>query len=479
MHRAPVKDTTPSLTPIRASDGWLCSSRVILTLLFACLLSLSARAQDQVAMLLHERTYTALQGPLDQYVRDVEARFPVKLHVIKGKWETPKEVRELIKTLHHQKAISGVVLVGAMPMHRFFMHESANPNPLYYEDFDLEFVDRNKDGVDDLYKGKAELKIWVASIRATEKSKDDDTTSLRHFFAKTHDYYIGKVVPEPRTLLFSAEPPPADGDGTGDWFKRRGGARFSAPADVTLLEGKACTHKAALEAFKKHSYTLTCVALHSDETGHALFDDDLMAHEIVEFKTGSLITISHGCFAANWTKTEHDKNGPNCGLSWVFGKHLGQAVVGQVRSGGVGFDNLIYERLRAGDYLGKAYLPCKQAHETEHIAAGEVPGDVVSGILLIGNPFLTLKPVKREPDPKKPRIVIKNAVYGDFASNAVVNVTQKITDWLEDSLKIQATADNFTDPANGIEKQLKVDYTVDGVEKTITLEEGQELKIGR
>lgn len=427
-------------------------------------------------MLLHERTYRALQGHVDLYVQDVEARFPVKLHVIKGKWETPKEVRETIKSLHRDKAISGVVLVGAMPMHRFFMHENANPNPLYYEDFDLEFVDNNKDGVDDAYKGTAALKIWVSSIRATEKSRDDDIPELRRFFAKTHDYYTGKVVPELRTLLFGSEVPPEEGDGTGDWFKRRGGARFSAPEDVTLLEGKGCTHKAALEAFKKHSYSLTCVALHSDETGHALFDGDLMAHEIADFKTGSLITISHGCFAANWIKTEHDNNGPNCGLSWVFSKHLGQAVVGQVRSGGVGFDNLIYERLRAGDYLGKAYLPCKQAHEDEHAMGDHVPGDIVSGILMIGNPFLALKPVKRE---ASTRLVIKNAVYGDLANNAVVNVTQKVADWIEEALPVHATAENFGDPANGIEKQLKVDYTLDGVEGTITVDEGQLLKLGK
>jgi hypothetical protein len=247
---------------------------------------------------------------------------------------------------------------------------------------------------------------------------------------------------------------------------------------VTLLEGKACTHKAALEAFKKHSYSLTCVALHSDETGHALYDEDLMAQEIAEMRTGSLITISHGCFAANWTKTEHDNNGPNCGLSWVFGKHLGQAVVGQVRSGGVGFDNLIYERLRAGDYLGKAYLPCKQAHEIEHAMGDHVPGDIVSGILMIGNPFLVLKPVKRNVSDKA-RLVIRNAVYGDLANNAVVNVTQKVADWIEDSLPVEATADNFGDPANGIEKQLKVDYTLYGADQTMIVEEGQPLKISR
>jgi hypothetical protein len=48
---------------------------------------------------------------------------------------------------------------------------------------------------------------------------------------------------------------------------------------------------------------------------------------------------------------------------------------------------------------------------------------------------------------------------------------------MEDALPIKATAEDFGDPAIGIEKQLKVDYTLDGVEQTITIEEGQILKI--
>lgn len=439
--------------------------------------TLHAAESERVAILLHERTEKALAEPLRTYVADVEARFPVKLQLFARDWKTPAEVRAVIKSLHRESPVAGVILVGAMPIHLFFMHEHPNPNPLYYEDLNLEFVDNDKDGVDDAYKGRPELKIWVANIRVSEKARDDDLPGLRRFFSKTHDYYTGKAVPELRTLLFSSEVPTEDWAGSGDWFKRRGGTRFSAPADVTILEGKSCTHQAALGAFKKHSYSLTCVALHSDETGHALYDEDLMAQEIFDLKTGSLITISHGCFAANWTKTEHDNNGPNCGLSWVFGKHLGQALVGQVRSGGVGFDDLIYERLRAGDYLGKAYLPCKQAHEIEHAMGDHVPGDIVSGILLIGNPFLALKPVKRDANAKA-RLVIRNAVYGDLANDAVVNVTQKVADWIEDALPVEATAENFGDPANGIEKQLRVDYTLDGVNQTMTIEEGQLLKLG-
>jgi hypothetical protein len=106
-----------------------------------------------------------------------------------------------------------------------------------------------------------------------------------------------------------------------------------------------------------------------------------------------------------------------------------------------------------------------------------VPGDIVSGILMIGNPFLSLKPVARIPDPKAPRLVIRNVVYGDLGNNAVVNVTRQVTDWLDDSLIVKASAEDFGDPANGIEKQMKVDYTLDGVEASVLVEENQTLKI--
>jgi hypothetical protein len=139
---------------------------------------------ERIAILLRERTQKALSEPLRTYVADVEAHFPVKLQVIARDWKTPKEVRETIKSLHREKVITGVILVGAMPMHLFFMHEHPNPNPLYYEDFDLEFVDHNKDGVDDAYKGNAELTIWVANIRATEKAREDDLPGLRRFLPR-------------------------------------------------------------------------------------------------------------------------------------------------------------------------------------------------------------------------------------------------------------------------------------------------------
>ena len=433
--------------------------------------SAEAAIRDQVAILVSHNAYRELETDLKQYKADVEARFPVRLHIVEGAWGDPAEMRAAIKELYGKEEIAGVILVGAVPMHRFFMHEHANPNPLYYEDFDLQFIDNDKNGVADAYKGKPQLKVWIANIRACEKAREDDIPGLHRFFAKTHDYYTGKAVPELRTLLLST----SDWPGTGDEFRRHGGTRFSAPGDITMLLGKACTLKAARKAFEKHSYTLTYVGLHSDETGQAMEDTDLLSQEIANMTTGSLITINHGCFAGNWPKNDDEKSGLNCALSWVFGKHLGQAVIAQVRSGGIGFDNLIYARLRAGDYLGKAYLLCKQAHEIEASPGDHTPGDIVSGILLVGNPFLELKPVQG-----RVRLVIKNAVYGDFSNSAVTNVTQLLADWVDDNtLTVDVPNDDFGDPANGIVKQLKVNYTFDGKEASKTVKDGETLKIKR
>ena len=65
----------------------------------------------------------------------------------------------------------------------------------------------------------------------------------------------------------------------------------------------------------------------------------------------------------------------------------------------------------------------------------------------------------------------RSSVRPDMASIVtVVKVTQKVADWIEDSLTVEATAEKFSDPANGIEKQMKGDYTLNGADGTITVE---------
>jgi hypothetical protein len=76
------------------------------------------------------------------------------------------------------------------------------------------------------------------------------------------------------------------------------------------------------------------------------------------------------------------------------------------------------------------------------------------------------------------KLVIKKAVYGDLPDGKAIDVTEKVAVMVkEGALSVDATNENFTDPAEGIAKKLKVDYTFDGAAKSKTVDEGQTLTI--
>jgi hypothetical protein len=79
---------------------------------------------------------------------------------------------------------------------------------------------------------------------------------------------------------------------------------------------------------------------------------------------------------------------------------------------------------------------------------------------------------------KPSKLVIVKALYGDLPDGDKSDVTRIVEDHINgDSLKIDASNDNFGDPANGVGKKLQVDYKLNGVFGTITVDEGETLSI--
>jgi hypothetical protein len=76
------------------------------------------------------------------------------------------------------------------------------------------------------------------------------------------------------------------------------------------------------------------------------------------------------------------------------------------------------------------------------------------------------------------KLVIQSALYGDLANEKTVDVTKKVAGMVkEENLQVKASADRFGDPAPGAAKQLRVGYTVDGVYRSKTVDEGETLDI--
>lgn len=89
------------------------------------------------------------------------------------------------------------------------------------------------------------------------------------------------------------------------------------------------------------------------------------------------------------------------------------------------------------------------------------------------NETMTLPPAKDKKEGAK--LEIRKAVYGVLGK---MDVTAKVKEAVKDNaLSIEATNDNFGDPAFNIGKQLRVEYTLDGKAMTETVAENETLKL--
>jgi HEAT repeat protein len=69
-------------------------------------------------------------------------------------------------------------------------------------------------------------------------------------------------------------------------------------------------------------------------------------------------------------------------------------------------------------------------------------------------------------------VVIKKAVYGDLAKGPSADVTKKVAELVKaGATSVEASNENFGDPANGKVKMLRVEYTISGVPGSATVRE--------
>lgn len=342
--------------------------------------------KDQVVLLIKRTTYENLKSEILQYKKDVETNFPVQLNIVTGTWFKPLQIRETINKVANEKGLSGVVLVGDIPMHKFFMHGFLNPNPLYFEDYNLKF---DNDETAAKYLEEPAPKIWVANLRSVSSPDLKGIEELKSFFVKTHSYYSGQISIRHRALFAAGWEWPG---GAHESSKAMSSVFSNNEIDVITndagkdsgKESIGATYTNLTTAFKDN-YLMYYIQVHSYEKGHDLENGGkLLATDIAKWKTGALFVINHGCSAGNWLKAAPDLN---ISQAYVFGSSIGQAIVCQVRTGMVYGHEKIYENLSAGDYVGKAYLEAKKVAEKQMYH--EYPnGEIFSGVVLIGNPFI-------------------------------------------------------------------------------------------
>ena len=79
---------------------------------------------------------------------------------------------------------------------------------------------------------------------------------------------------------------------------------------------------------------------------------------------------------------------------------------------------------------------------------------------------------------KLAKLAIVKAEYGDLPTGNKTDVTDKVKGLVNaDGLSVEASNENFGDPADGVTKKLKVEYTLDDKKLDQQVNEGESLKI--
>lgn len=343
-----------------------------------------AKAAERVAILVRPAVWEVLRVDIERYQDAVKSERKVEFEMLVSDFRDAADVRQRLKTLWTEKRIEGAILVGAIPMHQFFMHEHANPNPLFYEDFDLPFVDANEDGVDDAYRGKPNPKIWIANVRSSELATNDDIDGLRRFFTKANAYHNNLVRYVHKAVIITDAELGMREDETrfAQTLFGESGVDFFASPNNTLENFR--------KTFQQKPYAICVMGVHSDWSAQELVGGELTAEEIRRLTTGAILTLNHGCSTGNWCAAESEKSGMSTAQSWVFGDSVGLTVIANVRSGCIYGCEKLTKSLANGRTIAQAYWEAKRAGERE--MNEEYPdGSIVSGVLLIGDPFLVFE----------------------------------------------------------------------------------------
>jgi len=378
--------------------------------------------KNKIAVLVHESDYPKLRSCLSTYETDVEQRFDVDLLITPGNWKTAEAVRGTLLNLYNNQAIVGAVLVGLLP-YAIWYDPGPQPLSVFYEDLDGDFRDigymkaygeksEPDNGVYDFWETKEPdpLEIWVTWIRP-QSSDPDHIATLKRFFNKTHNYYIGNAIYPKRGLIHCHTTfPGAANPGSPDYniFSEIYG-------DDLFVEGGTLRYPYPILDYR---YRLTeGFELVSAPWCHGtgFMAGDLSALHVQGMQPPrSLMTIAWSCSSANWYNNNH-----NLGIAFVMGNSLvkvrkgllkhsdrenigksaysdGQVYIGGNRPIGTPDNYMVFEEMKKGLYAGEAYMKwLKYEYGKDHINHFwdmDHPWD----FMFIGNPFIRLNDVRIE-----------------------------------------------------------------------------------
>lgn len=172
----------------------------------AMLAGSAAAAPQQVLIVVDESVRPAIADGLDTYMQHVQALLPVEFKVLSDDFyaQEPAAIRALLQreVARDGANVVGAIMVGPLPHAvrgepRPYSRYYLTPAPLFYEDFESQWFDDNRDG----YFERMETdrlnnptEIWTAWWVPPANTRTLQTELLRGYLDKLDRYYRGEIV---------------------------------------------------------------------------------------------------------------------------------------------------------------------------------------------------------------------------------------------------------------------------------------------
>jgi len=168
-------------------------------------------AEKTVAIVVDSRVYPHIADRLQKYVGAIRADYGVGCStLVDGFYDMkPEAIRARLRAEYEQcrPALVGAIMVGPIP-HALRGDPKAvvYPTPLYYEDFDAEWVDRDNDGVFEEVRTDRRTnatEIWTTWWVPPVNDEDGQLHLIAGFLDKLERYHRGEMTGRDQMLWFS------------------------------------------------------------------------------------------------------------------------------------------------------------------------------------------------------------------------------------------------------------------------------------
>ncbi len=339
---------------------------------------------QKVAIIADEAAYQMCESQLLTYEQDVEARFDAELTIYHDTWPTAESLRSFIRSLWQSNGTTGVIQVGYLPYAMWeFPWGEVCPIPLFHEDMDGDFTDRDHDSMYDWHTWGANdgPELWCAYMRPASGRLDD----LPGYLDKCHSYYQGTLTAPIRAEVCICR----DWGNCVEIMRNALAPIYGDSIHCDGGPGVPVAGQAYLDALAG-GYELVNLWVHSSSTYHQ-FDtvpnEGVYDYEVRAGTPGAMVTVLSACHVMDW----HESPTHYFAEARIFNNGIGLANMGCTRSAGLTETEWLFAALFDSASLAEAYAGyLDRIYDTAFIHR-VLPSDTlecfVYDVALFGNPF--------------------------------------------------------------------------------------------